>query len=49
VIEPSFVFWSRSRKQVEGGRAVAEEFSYSSDRNAWFLSVPEIQDLVATA
>ena len=49
VVEPSFVFWSRSRAPVEGGRPVPEEFTYSSDGNPWFLSESEIRDIVEAA
>ena len=46
VIEPSFVFWSRSRTPIEGGQPVPEAFTYSSDGNPWFLSEAEIRELI---
>jgi len=46
VIEPSFVFWSRSRTPIEGGQPVSEEFTYSSDGNPWFLSEAEIRAII---
>ena len=48
VIEPSFVFWSRSREPVAGGTPVAEMFTYSSDSNPHFLTEPEIRDIIAS-
>jgi len=47
VIEPSFVFWSRSRMPIRGGTALPENFSYSSDRNPWFLTEAEISAIVS--
>ncbi len=47
VIEPSFVFWSRSREEVDAGKPVPEGFTYASDSNPHFLSDSEIQTIIA--
>lgn len=47
VIEPSFVFWSRTRDPLKGATPVAEDFTYSSDRNSQFLNEQEISDLLS--
>jgi len=53
VIQPSISFnvqpdFSRNGAG-ETGRRVAAEFEYNSATNDWFLSVPEIRDLIARA
>lgn len=47
VIEPSFVFWARTRDPVAGGSAVAEGFTYASDGNPHFLTESEIGEIIA--
>ncbi len=37
IIAPTFQFWSNEPYEAEGGRQVAEDFSYSSDANAEWL------------
>ena len=53
VIQPSISFNEQpdfSRNAAgERGRSVGGEFEYNSGTNEWFLSVPEIRDLVARA
>jgi UDP-N-acetylglucosamine 4,6-dehydratase len=47
VIAPEHVQWSDPVDYSEGS-LVDSNFSYSSDTNDWFFSVPEIQDLLAS-
>lgn len=47
VIQPDFVWWQKDRYQAEkGGRKVEEGFSYSSDKNNWWLSVKELRLMI---
>ena len=46
VIEPSYVFWARTRDPVAGSAPVTEGFTYTSDGNAHFLSEAEIRDII---
>lgn len=53
VIKPSISFAMHQEFSInalrETGRPMAEEFEYSSATNPWFLTVPEIRELVARA
>lgn len=45
IIQPQFAWWGEERKN--GGRPVADGFSYSSDNNPWRLSELEIRKIVS--
>jgi UDP-N-acetylglucosamine 4,6-dehydratase len=47
VIAPEHVQWGKPI-EFTGGELVNSDFSYSSDSNDWFFTVPEIQDLLST-
>jgi UDP-N-acetylglucosamine 4,6-dehydratase len=47
IIEPSFVFWSRTRDPLPDATPVGENFTYSSDRNSQFLNEQEISELLS--
>jgi UDP-N-acetylglucosamine 4,6-dehydratase len=44
VIQPQFSWWGEKRKN--GGRPVAEGFSYASGNNDWVLSVDGIREII---
>ncbi|MFZ5608518.1 MAG: UDP-N-acetylglucosamine 4,6-dehydratase (inverting) [Pseudomonadota bacterium] len=46
VIEPAFAWWSRVSYEAQGAVSVAEDFTYSSDRNDDWLSVAGMRALL---
>jgi UDP-N-acetylglucosamine 4,6-dehydratase len=48
VIQPAFHWWDRDEFQnVKGGRPALENFEYSSDNNSDWLSVDDLQKIIA--
>ncbi|MFH2021079.1 MAG: UDP-N-acetylglucosamine 4,6-dehydratase (inverting) [archaeon] len=45
IITPEFKFWNVNGKE-HGGKKVADDFYYSSDRNNWWLNKDEIKKLL---
>jgi UDP-N-acetylglucosamine 4,6-dehydratase len=45
VIEPQFPWWGSRSGFADGGKEVADQFVYSSDRNDWWLTVDELREL----
>jgi len=45
IIKPEFNFWKETENHTNG-KSVAEEFSYSSDNNTWWLTKDEIKKLL---
>jgi len=47
MIQPDFVWWDKEQYlKKNGGRKVPEGFSYSSDKNDWWLSVKDLHRMV---
>lgn len=47
IIQPDFVWWDREQYlKKNGGRRVPEGFSYSSDKNNWWLSVEDLRRMI---
>lgn len=47
IIQPEFVWWKKEAYISEnGGKKVKEGFSYSSDKNTWWLSVDELKHMI---
>ena len=49
VIEPTFNWWSRESYTHRGAKQVAEDFTYSSDKNSEWLSGPGLRQLLNRA
>jgi UDP-N-acetylglucosamine 4,6-dehydratase len=46
VVEPQFPWWSPDYEAYSGGRSVAENFRYSSDRNDRWLTPDELKEMI---
>ena len=46
LIKPEYSDWGKGG--LNGGRKVPDSFSYTSDKNDWWLSIEEIRDLIDT-
>lgn len=47
IIQPDFVWWDKEQYlKKNGGRKVPEGFSYSSDKNNWWLSVEDLRCMI---
>jgi len=46
VIEPVFAWWNRVSYEAQGARGVAEDFSYSSDKNDEWLSNADLRAML---
>jgi len=47
VIQPQFSWWDEDQyRSHNGGRKVPEEFSYSSDKNEWWLTIEELRQMI---
>jgi UDP-N-acetylglucosamine 4,6-dehydratase len=44
VIQPAFQWWSRDNHST--GRSVSDDFSYSSDTNDRWLTIPQLQEMI---
>jgi UDP-N-acetylglucosamine 4,6-dehydratase len=47
-ILPQIYGWSEDSSRIGNGKLVSELFNYSSDRNKKWLTVPQIEELIAT-
>jgi UDP-N-acetylglucosamine 4,6-dehydratase len=47
VVQPDFEYWGHRCKE-SGGRKVAEDFEYSSEKNPWFLTIDEMREMIET-
>ena len=45
IVYPQMV-WNDKQQIIPGGKKVEEGFSYSSGNNTWWLTIPEIQELL---
>ena len=45
IVYPQMV-WNEKQQIIPGGTKVEEGFSYSSGNNTWWLTIPEIQELL---
>lgn len=44
IVEPTFPWWGQANRV--GGKRVADDFSYSSDNNTWWLTAEELKKLI---
>jgi UDP-N-acetylglucosamine 4,6-dehydratase len=45
VIEPEHLFWGKD--SLQGGKALPDNFRYTSDRNSWWLTKDELEKIVS--